>query len=139
MSWSSRDRWACGCDVVSGVPDQLIRRMHLYNGGVHGKEVETWAVVVLTIAGLGDWSCVTVPCTRRCVVPSVIWCHFISTSRPKCRRKSAPMIGLWSSAMTNTHWKLRRRPRLRVSESVLYVGMGVLLTACKVRLSFVHL
>ena len=37
------------------------------------------------------------------------------------------------SATTNTHRKVRRRPRLRVSERELYVRMDVLLTAGNVR------
>ena len=38
-----------------------------------------------------------------------------------------------TSATTNTHQKVRRRPRLRVSECEPYVWMNVLLTACSVR------
>ena len=38
-----------------------------------------------------------------------------------------------TSATTNTHRKVRCRPRLRVSEREPYLRMGVLLTACSVR------
>ena len=38
-----------------------------------------------------------------------------------------------TSATTNTHRKVRHRQRLRVSEREPYVRMGVLLTACSVR------
>ena len=46
---------------------------------------------------------------------------------------------LWTSAMMNIHWKVRRRPRLRVSERLPYVGIGVSLTAIRVSLSGVCL
>ena len=38
------------------------------------------------------------------------------------------------SAMTNTQLKVRRRPRLRVTEQVLKVCIGVLLTVSSVKL-----
>ena len=41
--------------------------------------------------------------------------------------------------MMNIHWKVRRRPRLRVSERLPYVGIGVSLTAIRVSLSGVCL
>ena len=65
---------------------------------------------------------------------SVRWCRLMSTSNPKCRRKSAPTIGFWTSATINIHCKLRRRPRLRVIERVPYVEIGVSLTAIRVSL-----
>ena len=47
-SWSSRDGWSCGRDVVSDIMlDQLIWRTHLCDSGVLGEEVEKWVVAVL--------------------------------------------------------------------------------------------
>lgn len=48
------------------------------------------------------------------------------TSRLKCRRKSAPRIGLGTSATTNTHRKVRRNPKFRVRERVPYVLIDVI-------------
>ena len=45
------------------------------------------------------------------------------------------MIGFWTSATRNIHWKLRRRLRLSVSERLLYVVIGVSFTAMRVSLS----
>ena len=83
--------------------------------------------------GLGDTSCDTIPCTVKLVVLSVSLLYLRSTSNPKCRRKSAPRIGVDVSATTKTHLKLRRSPRLRVRERVPKVGIGVLFTAWRVR------
>lgn len=38
------------------------------------------------------------------------------------------------SAVIKTHWKVKRRPRLRVREHVPYVEMVALMTACSVKL-----
>jgi hypothetical protein len=41
----------------------------------------------------------------------------LSTKRPKCERKSAPMRGCATPATTNRHVKFRRNPRLRLRGS----------------------
>ena len=48
----------------------------------------------------------------------------ILTTRPWCLRKSAPRIELRTLAMMNTHRKILRRRRFRVSERVPYVTTG---------------
>ena len=64
---------------------------------------------------------VMVPLTCNCVVVvSSSLPQRKSTARPKCRKKSVPRMGCCTSAMTNTHLNVRRRPRLseRVSRDV---------------------
>jgi len=50
-------------------------------------------------------------------------------------KKSAPMIGLGMTATMKIQEKEQRSPRLRVSEQVPYVEIGVLLTAIRASLS----
>ena len=52
--------------------------------------------------GLGETIVDTVPSTLSWVIPSDRWEFRRSTNSPKCRKKSAPKIGLWTSAMTKT-------------------------------------
>jgi hypothetical protein len=82
---------------------------------------------------LRDIFCDMIPCTAKLVVLSDSLLFLRSTSNPKCRRKSAPRIGVDVSARMKTHLKVRRSPRLRVRERVPKVGIGVLLTAWSVR------
>ena len=62
----------------------------------------------------------------------------MSTSSPKCLRKSAPMIGFFTSATMKIQGSDRLSPRLRVIERFPYVRMGVSFTAMSVRLSGVR-
>ena len=58
---------------------------------------------------------------------------WMSTSSLKCCRKSAPRIGVDDSATMKTHRNVCRNPRLMVRDRVQKVGIGVLLTARRVR------
>ena len=51
------------------------------------------------------------------------------TSSPYSRRKSAPMIGVWMSAMTKIQRNTRRSPRSSVRDRVPYVRIEEPLTA----------
>ena len=46
-------------------------------------------------------------------------------------QKPAPKIAFETSAIIKTQLKVRRSPKFNVSEQVLYVGIEVLLMACK--------
>jgi hypothetical protein len=58
-----------------------------------------------------------------------------SIKRPKCVRKSAPMRGCVTSAITKRHVNSRRNPRLRLRDSHPYVGMVVPLAAQRSQLT----
>ena len=83
--------------------------------------------------GLSEDTCARVPCTARLVTASERRLRLMSTSRLYQRRKSAPKIGVATSATIKTHRNDRRQPRSRVSERVPYVDMEVPLTACSTR------
>ena len=59
---------------------------------------------------------------------------FTSTSKSKCPRKSAPMIGLPTSAITNSYVNFRANPRSTVKRFVPKVAIVVLFAANSVRL-----
>ena len=73
---------------------------------VYGVSIEVGCV----IAGDEGRDGVMVPLTCNCVVVSSSLPQRKSTARPKCRKKSAPRMGCCTSAMTNTHLNVRRRP-----------------------------
>ena len=74
---------------------------------VYGVSIEVGCV----IPGDEGSDRVMVPLTCNCVVVSSSLPQRKSTARPKCRKKSAPRMGCCTSAMTNTHLNVRRRPR----------------------------
>ena len=55
-----------------------------------------------------------------------------STVRSNCERKSTPIMGDFTSAIKNNHWKRRRSPRSRVIKRSPYVEIVLPLAACNV-------
>lgn len=68
------------------------------------------------IEGMGDFR--ARPEDVRDVRGSIRILRLTSTRRPKCCRKSAPIIGLETCAIINCHLKSRRKPRLSDSNLV---------------------
>ena len=71
--------------------------------------------------GLGERYRAAISWMRSCISPSRSWwffMFFMSTSRLKWCRKSAPRMGFRTSATMNAQENVRRRLRLRVSDLV---------------------
>jgi hypothetical protein len=67
----------------------------------------------VTVLTLGSSALAAWAGTDNDVTPSSSRLFRQSTKRPKWDRKSTPMMGCVTSATTNVHGKLRRRPKLR--------------------------
>ena len=81
---------------------------------------------------LGEGSVERIPWMCRWVCASISWLCCMSTSSPKCLRKSAPRIGFCTSVMMKIQGSDRLSLRLRVSDFFLYVWIGVSFTAMRV-------
>lgn len=71
------------------------------------------------------------PTAYKNVVRSIKRAPFKSTINPKCSKKSAPIIGIEISVITNVHENSRRKPRLMLSVFVPNMLIGVLFAAYK--------
>jgi hypothetical protein len=100
MWWSvlwRTSRWIPAGRVISG---NSVRRLSI---GVSPAMVLTLGISALAIwAGTDD------------VTPSRSCLFRQSTRRPKCDRKSTPVMGHVMSATTNLHVKCRRKPKFRL-------------------------
>ena len=76
-------------------------------------------------ARLREFAYDATPCTCKVVMESRNWCARRSTKSPKCRKKSAPIIGCDTSAITKIHGKIWRKPIWRVNECWPNVQIGV--------------
>jgi len=79
--------------------------------------------------GLGKTMCEMVPLLCSEVVTSKNLPCFKFTSSSYSRRKSAPMISVWMSAMTKIQQNTHRRSKSKVRDHVPYVGIEEPLTA----------